>query len=104
MSGADIAQPVERILGKDEVPGPNPGISSTIKARKCVVCGLCYFLPAILIFKKPLQKPQRGINFSRAGYSHSAFLLSIDFQLTGFLQGSRLVALQSHSSDCIPVK
>ena len=25
---AAIAQPVERILGKDEVPGPNPGISS----------------------------------------------------------------------------
>ncbi len=25
---ADIAQPVERILGKDEVPGSNPGISS----------------------------------------------------------------------------
>ena len=62
-------------FGKDEVPGPNPGISSTIKARKCVVCGLCYFLPAILIFKKPLQKPQRGINFSRAGDSHSAFFV-----------------------------
>ena len=27
-SCADIAQLVERILGKDEVPGPNPGISS----------------------------------------------------------------------------
>ena len=25
---ADIAQQVERILGKDEVPGSNPGISS----------------------------------------------------------------------------
>ena len=25
---ADIAQSVERILGKDEVPGSNPGISS----------------------------------------------------------------------------
>ncbi len=33
-SGADIAQPVERILGKDEVPGPNPGISSTQKVLK----------------------------------------------------------------------
>ena len=31
---ADIAQPVERILGKDEVPGPNPGISSTLKMLK----------------------------------------------------------------------
>ena len=28
VADADIAQSVERILGKDEVPGPNPGISS----------------------------------------------------------------------------
>ena len=28
MRNADIAQSVERILGKDEVPGSNPGISS----------------------------------------------------------------------------
>ena len=27
-ANAAIAQPVERILGKDEVPGSNPGISS----------------------------------------------------------------------------
>ncbi len=31
VADADIAQPVERILGKDEVPGPNPGISSMKK-------------------------------------------------------------------------
>jgi hypothetical protein len=30
---ADVAQSVERILGKDEVPGSNPGISSTSTCR-----------------------------------------------------------------------
>ena len=74
---ADIAQSVERILGKDEVPSSNLGISSSVKARKCYVYGLCYFLPAIFILRKPLQKPQRGIFFSRAGYSYSVFLLLI---------------------------
>lgn len=28
MHNADIAQLVERVIGNDEVPGPNPGISS----------------------------------------------------------------------------
>ncbi len=28
LSFADIAQSVERVIGNDEVPGPNPGISS----------------------------------------------------------------------------
>ena len=30
---ADIAQQVERILGKDEVPGSNPGISSQTQSE-----------------------------------------------------------------------
>ena len=37
---ADIAQQVERILGKDEVPGPNPGISSRKTSQKWLV--FCY--------------------------------------------------------------
>ena len=31
VANAAVAQSVERILGKDEVPGPNPGSSSTKK-------------------------------------------------------------------------
>ena len=31
---ADIAQQVERILGKDEVPGSNPGISSRLSPSR----------------------------------------------------------------------
>lgn len=30
---ADIAQLVERVIGNDEVPGPNPGISSSIPSQ-----------------------------------------------------------------------
>ncbi len=40
---ADIAQSVERILGKDEVPSSNLGISSRKKYLKTAVFG-CFFI------------------------------------------------------------
>ena len=40
---AAIAQAVVRILGKDEVTSSSL-VSSSKKARKHIVCGLCYFL------------------------------------------------------------
>ena len=39
---AAMAQLVERVLGKDEVPGSNPGSSSKIPHTR--VCGIFYFL------------------------------------------------------------
>ena len=51
---AAIAQSVERILGKDEVPGPNPGSSSR---KSCNRCGC-----RIFSFSDPFarrMKPQR---------------------------------------------
>ena len=49
---ADVAQSVEHILGKDEVPGSNPGISSIMKPLSrnglgvfgCAHLCLCYAL------------------------------------------------------------
>ena len=48
---AAIAQSVERILGKDEVPGPNPGSSSR---KSCNRCGC-----RIFCLSKTAQKPRR---------------------------------------------
>ena len=39
VADADIAQSVERILGKDEVPGPNPGSSSRRNPVTTMVTG-----------------------------------------------------------------
>ena len=48
---AAIAQSVERILGKDEVPGPNPGSSSR---KSCNRCGC-----RIFCLSKTAQEPRR---------------------------------------------
>ena len=51
MYNADIAQLVERVIGNDEVPGPNPGISSRKPLRVAVSrvfggSGNRFFIPA----------------------------------------------------------
>ena len=58
MRNAVIAQPVERILGKDEVPGSNPGNSSKQKGVKPSV--LRPFV--ILGFPSSLEKQMKTIN------------------------------------------
>ena len=52
MNFAVIAQQVERILGKDEVPGSNPGNSSTRFAPETIRfrCFFFTFLNIFLIF------------------------------------------------------
>ena len=47
-----MAQLVERILGKDEVPGSNPGISSTKKLRTPTGFRLSSFLPHMVFTPK----------------------------------------------------
>ena len=39
---ADMAQQVEHVLGKDEVPGSNPGISSMKRANQTICAFFSY--------------------------------------------------------------
>ena len=55
MTFADIAQQVERILGKDEVPSSNLGISS----RSLEICGFQGFLLYVLV--KSERIPEQSI-------------------------------------------
>ena len=51
-----MAQSAEHILGKDEVPGSNPGISSTVNRKALSLIGqrflilLCHYLLMIALF------------------------------------------------------
>ena len=47
MNFAVIAQQVERILGKDEVPGSNPGISSIRKTLLLLENSGVFLLPVV---------------------------------------------------------
>ena len=62
---AAIAQPVERILGKDEVPGPNPGSSSIKIPVTTMATGIFHFMGGFCPFSKPLPKPLHRSLFRR---------------------------------------
>ena len=67
-----MAQLVEHVLGKDEVPGSNPGISSK---RKRIPCGFFFFLRRLPATKtlSTLGERVRGRNSDQGKRS---FLLS----------------------------